>query len=81
METISFLEMINKMFNEEVTEQLEEHKKETERQKKEAKEASKQLAEISKTFKDEILKKGFSKEFTETLLLEIIKNIIRKEDL
>ena len=71
-------DIMNNIFGIAITKELEDYKKERETKKEEMKKYAKQVAEASKYLRDEMLKNGFSKEFTETLLLEIIKNIILK---
>lgn len=71
-------DMMNNIFGIAITKELENYKKEREKEQEEMKKYQKQFAEASKHFRDEMLKNGFSKEFTETLLLEIIKNTILK---
>lgn len=66
-----FEELIDAFFSKVVSKEVQE-------QRKEAEKASKELAEVSKIFKGEMVKNGFSESFAEQLLLEIIKNAINK---
>ena len=71
-------DMMNNIFGIAITKELENYKKEREKEQEEMIKYSKQFAEVSKHFRDEMIKNGFSESFAEKLLLEIIKNALPK---